>query len=43
VGRSRILLLSNSTRAEKIFVSLVPRLFGDVPIPAACEGYSEAP
>lgn len=38
-----ILLMSNSTRAEKIFVPLVKRLFGDVPIPAAWEGYLEAP
>jgi hypothetical protein len=38
-----ILLLSNSTRAEKIVVPLVKRRFGEVPIPAAWEGYSEAP
>ena len=37
--RACILLLSNSTRAEAIFVSLVHRLLGDVPIPAEWEGY----
>ena len=34
-----ILLLSNSVRAEAIFVVLVQQLFGDVPIPAEWEGY----
>ncbi len=37
--RACILLLSNSTRAEAIFVSLVNRLLGEVPIPAEWEGY----
>jgi CubicO group peptidase (beta-lactamase class C family) len=37
--RACILLLSNSTRAEAIFVSLVHRLLGEVPIPAEWEGY----
>ena len=37
--RACILLLSNSTRAEAIFVSLVHRLLGAVPIPAEWEGY----
>jgi len=43
VLRDCILLMSNSTRAERIFVPLVKRLFGDVPIPAAWEGYLESP
>ncbi|MEO8061926.1 MAG: serine hydrolase domain-containing protein [Pseudomonadota bacterium] len=43
VKRDCILLMSNSTRAEQIFVPLVKRLFGDVPIPAAWEGYLEGP
>jgi CubicO group peptidase (beta-lactamase class C family) len=34
-----ILLMSNSTRAEAIFVALVHRLLGEVPIPAEWEGY----
>jgi len=37
--RDCILLMSNSTRAEAIFVSLVHKLLGDIPIPAAWEGY----
>ncbi|HKU91605.1 MAG TPA: serine hydrolase domain-containing protein [Steroidobacteraceae bacterium] len=37
--RDCILLMSNSTRAEAIFVSLVHKLFGDIPIPAEWEGY----
>ena len=37
--RDCILLMSNSTRAEAIFVSLVHKLLGDVPIPAAWEGF----
>lgn len=36
-----ILLLSNDVRAENIFVELVQRLFGDVKLPAAWEGYAE--
>jgi CubicO group peptidase (beta-lactamase class C family) len=37
--RDCILLLSNSTRAEGIFVALVHRLLGEVGIPAEWEGY----
>ena len=37
--RDCILLMSNSTRAEAIFVSLVHRLLGELPIPAEWEGY----
>ena len=37
--RDCILLMSNSVRAETIFVSLVHKLLGDIPIPAAWEGY----
>lgn len=37
--RDCILLMSNSTRAEAIFVSLVHKLLGDIPIPAEWEGY----
>jgi CubicO group peptidase (beta-lactamase class C family) len=37
--RDCILLMSNSTRAEAIFVSLVHKLLGDLPIPAEWEGY----
>jgi CubicO group peptidase (beta-lactamase class C family) len=37
--RACILLMSNSTRAEAIFVALVHRLLGEVPIPAEWEGY----
>ncbi len=37
--RDCILMLSNSVRAEGIFVVLVQQLFGDVPIPAEWEGY----
>ena len=40
--RACILLMANSTRAEAIFVTLVQRLLGDVPIPAAWEGYAPA-
>lgn len=43
VQRACILLMSNSTRAERIFVPLVKRLFGEVPIPADWEGYTDAP
>jgi len=39
VARDCILMLSNSVRAEAIFVVLVQQLFGDVPIPAEWEGY----
>ena len=38
-----ILLLSNDVRAENIFAALVKRLFGDVKLPAAWEGYAESP
>jgi hypothetical protein len=34
-----ILLMSNSTHAEAIFVALVHRLFGHVGLPADWEGY----
>jgi hypothetical protein len=34
-----ILLMSNSVRAEGIFVALVHRLLGDVPLPWEWEGY----
>jgi CubicO group peptidase (beta-lactamase class C family) len=37
--RDCILLMSNSVRAEAIFVSLVHRLLGELPIPAEWEGY----
>jgi CubicO group peptidase (beta-lactamase class C family) len=37
--RDCILLMSNSTRAEAIFVSLVHKLLGELPIPAEWEGY----
>jgi len=37
--RDCILLMSNSVRAEAVFVSLVHKLLGDVPIPAEWEGY----
>jgi len=37
--RDCILLMSNSPRAEAIFVSLVHRLLGELPIPAEWEGY----
>jgi CubicO group peptidase (beta-lactamase class C family) len=37
--RDCILLMSNSVRAEAIFVSLVHKLLGDIPIPADWEGY----
>ena len=37
--RDCILLMSNSTRAEAVFVSLVHKLLGDIPIPAEWEGY----
>ena len=37
--RDCILLMSNSTRAEAIFVTLVHRLMGELPIPAEWEGY----
>ena len=37
--RDCILLMSNSPRAEAIFVSLVNRLLGELPIPAEWEGY----
>ena len=40
--RACILLMANSTRAEAIFVTLVQRLLGDVPIPAAWEGFAPA-
>jgi CubicO group peptidase (beta-lactamase class C family) len=38
--RDCILLMSNSTRAEAIFVTLVHRLLGELPIPAEWEGYN---
>jgi hypothetical protein len=34
--------MANSTRAEAIFVTLVQRLLGDLPIPASWEGYAPA-
>lgn len=37
--RDCILLMSNSVRAEAVFVSLVHKLLGDLPIPAEWEGY----
>ena len=37
--RDCMLLMSNSVRAEAIFVSLVHKLFGELPIPAEWEGY----
>jgi hypothetical protein len=40
--RACILLMANSTRAEAIFVTLVQRLLGDVPIPASWEGCAPA-
>jgi CubicO group peptidase (beta-lactamase class C family) len=39
VRRDCILLMSNSTRAEAIFVSLVHKLLGELPIPAEWEGF----
>ena len=40
--RACILMLSNSVRAELIFSSLVNRLFGEVPLPSAWEGFAPA-
>ena len=40
--RDCILLMSNSVRAEAVFVSLVHKLLGDLPIPAEWEGYGPA-
>jgi CubicO group peptidase (beta-lactamase class C family) len=37
--RDCMLLMANSVRAEAIFVSLVHKLFGELPIPAEWEGY----
>jgi CubicO group peptidase (beta-lactamase class C family) len=41
--RDCILLMSNSTRAELIFVQLVHEFMGDIPLPAAWEGYAAGP
>jgi hypothetical protein len=38
--RACILMLSNSVRAERIFATLVRKLFGDVPLPYAWEGFA---
>ncbi len=38
--RACILMMSNSVRAERIFATLVQRLFGDVPLPYEWEGYA---
>jgi CubicO group peptidase (beta-lactamase class C family) len=38
--RACILMMSNSVRAERIFATLVARLFGDVPLPYSWEGYA---
>lgn len=39
--RSCIVMLANDVRAERIFVPLVRRLFGEVNLPASWEGYTE--
>ena len=42
-SRDCILLMSNSTRAEGIFVPLVNALLGEVNLPAEWEGFKPAP
>jgi CubicO group peptidase (beta-lactamase class C family) len=42
IGLDCILLMSNSTRAEGIFATLVNELFGEVPLPAEWEGFKPA-
>ena len=40
--QSCIVMLANDVRAEKIFVPLVRRLFGEVNLPADWEGFADA-
>jgi hypothetical protein len=40
--RSCIVMLANDVRAERIFVPLVRRLFGEVNLPADWEGFADA-
>jgi CubicO group peptidase (beta-lactamase class C family) len=42
VERDCVLLMSNSVRAERIFVSLVNELLGEVKLPAEWEGFAPA-
>ena len=42
IGRDCILMLSNSVRAERIFVTLIDALFGKVGVPAEWEGFAPA-